>query len=220
MALTGTLSTLSLPNLIQLHCSTPQNAVVRLMRHGRVGTLAFSNAELVHASVGTLTGEDAVYELLSWEDGEFHVDDSVTDVPAQNVNTPWSMLLLDMLHRIDEERAERDSGANHVLAESKEKGQIRGAVLIADTGRIRASATQGDAERDAALVVLISNRMQALGEAIHAGAFERIILSRPNEKVWIERIDDAFLGCWLGSGYPDQLKAALAELKSRSAKTG
>ncbi len=220
MALTGTLSTLSLPNLIQLHCSTQQNAIVRLTHRGRLGMLVFASGELVHASAGGLAGEDAVYELLSWEDGEFHVDDTVTNMPPQNVDTPWSMLLLDMLHRIDEERAERDAGTNQVLQESKQQGQIRGAVVITEGGRIRGSATDGDPERDAALVGLIANRVQALGQALNAGAFERIVCSRQNEKVWVEKLADAYLGCWLNEKvYPDQLKEALAKLKENASKT-
>jgi hypothetical protein len=183
--------------------------------------MAFASGELVHASLGSLAGEDAVYELLTWEDGEFHVDDSVTNVPAQNINTPWSMLLLDMLHRIDEVRAERDSAAQQVLEESKARGQVRSAIIVTDAGKLRASASDEDPEREVALIALVSTRMQALGEALRLGGFERLVSTRQADKVVVEKVGDTYLGCWLGErGTSDPVKAALENLKNSPSTSG
>ena len=74
MSLIGTLKDLSLFNLVQLHCCERQQAQVSLVRADCEGRLIFAGGELVFASVGSLAGEEAVHELLTWEDGDFRVD--------------------------------------------------------------------------------------------------------------------------------------------------
>jgi hypothetical protein len=221
MALNGTLQTLSLPNLIQLHCGQQQNALVRLVRPGREGTLAFANGELIHASAGTLTGEQALTELLAWEDGEFHVTDGIDFLPPRNVNAPWSMLLLDALHRIDEARAERNAAAEALLRQSKSRKEFRDAVLTSPDGKLYAAATDGLPERDTAFVLFIAGRARALGNVIHLGAFEQLLAIRPDEKTWIEMIDESIIGCWLEERASiEPLKAMIQTLwKSPQQKT-
>jgi hypothetical protein len=72
-SLIGTLNDLSLFNLVQLHCCERQRAQVSLTHGEHAGKLIFTDGELVFAG-GGLTGEDAVHELLTWEDGDFRVD--------------------------------------------------------------------------------------------------------------------------------------------------
>lgn len=215
MALDGTLATLSLPNLIQLHCTQSKPAYVRLVRHGHEGILAFDHGELTYASIGALTGEEAVLELLSWEDGEFHATDAVEALPTPNVTTPWSMLLLDGLQKIDEARAQRSAALEAILKANQLKA-FRSALVVTETGVVRADCSEGDAERDAALIALIAQRAQAFGEALQLGTLEQCIASRSTGKVWIERIGADFLGVFLGeraaveplAGMAQQLKAA------------
>jgi hypothetical protein len=197
MGLSGTLETLSLPNLIQLHCQQLQPAQVRINRRAQQGTLAFSNGELIYASTGALNGEDAVSEMLSWESGDFQVDDKVTSLPPRNVNVPWSMLMLDSLHRIDEQRAERSAAGEVMLKESKQRKEFRDGVLVTKTGEWRAEATDRVPEEDGALVALIANRAQAVGDMLGLGTFDQMLSTRAGEKLFIERVGEDYLGCWL-----------------------
>lgn len=216
MALDGTLDTLSLPNLIQLHCTQQQNALVRLVRPGCEGVLAFSNGELIHASVGNLTGEDAVYELLAWEDGEFHVSDVSVAFPPANVQTPWSMLVLDALRQIDEQRAAREAAGEAFLKEGKARQEFRRAVIVNASGQVRAEATDGAPEQAAALVALLASRVEALGKTLNLGAFDQLTCARTGEKVYIAKLEDAYIGCWLGERSPlEPLKATVQKLKTR-----
>lgn len=197
MGLSGTLETVNLPNLIQLHCQQLTPAQMRLTRRGQSGTIAFNNGELIYASVGALNGEDAVNEMLSWETGEFQVDDRVTSLPPRNVNVPWSMLMLDALHRIDEQRAERSAAGEAMLKESKQRKEFRDGVLVTKTGEWRAEATDRVPEEDGALVALIANRAQAIADLLHLGTFDQLISTRSGEKFFVERIAEDYLGCWL-----------------------
>src|SRR5574337_384817 len=129
MPLSGTLKDLSLANLVQLQCNEQHPARVRLVRRGREGTLFFANGELIHASVDNLTGEDAVYELLGWDDGEFHVIDDAAALP-RNVNMAWNALLLEGLRRLDEARAERHAALEATLQGMKGREGLRAALMV------------------------------------------------------------------------------------------
>lgn len=101
MPLDGTLRDMSLPTLVQLQCSEQRRAQVQLLRRGREGLLFFANGELIHARVGALSGDQAIYEMLTWDDGEFHVSD-VNNPPTQTINGSWQSLMMEGLRRADE----------------------------------------------------------------------------------------------------------------------
>ena len=64
------------------------------------------NGEVVHAKSGDSAGEEAVYHLLKWRDGDFHIEPDVTS-PDISIDTTVENLLLEGMRRIDEEA--RDS---------------------------------------------------------------------------------------------------------------
>ncbi len=218
MALVGTLQTLSLPNLIQLQCGQQQPSTVRLVRGRSEGTLAFANGELIFASIGELSGEDAVYELLSWEDGEFHVLEG-GDVPARNVETPWGKLVLDSLRRIDEARAEQLTTPEGILTEAQRRDIFKRAVVVSESGDILAAASEGSPDADAALVSFLASRVKTLAAAMSLGPFQRLVSARPSVKLCVDQLPDGYLGCWLderGSLEPiDQTRQALADLMQK-----
>lgn len=107
MPLQGTLKDISLPSLVQLQCTEQKRAQITLTRKSIQATLVFEAGELVHAMAGPLSGENAVYELLAWDEGNFQVNESITEVPSRNVSTPWQSLVLEGLRRSDEIKAER-----------------------------------------------------------------------------------------------------------------
>lgn len=106
MPLDGTLADMSLPNLVQLQCSEHKRAQVQLTRSEIEGTLVFADGDMLHATVGPLEGEQAVYELLGWDDGLFHVSEDVDELPVRNITIPWQTLMLEGLRRKDENRSE------------------------------------------------------------------------------------------------------------------
>lgn len=196
MSLDGTLQLLSLPNLIQLHCNQQQTVLVRLVHPPHEGLLAFAKGELIYASLGTLTGEEALYEVLGWDEGEFHVSE-VDAVPAPNITTPWGVLLLDGLQKVDEARAARQSALQALLVDSRERHELRDAVIVSETGIVHADIAQGRSEQSTALVTFVAGRAQLLGTALSAGPFNQLVYTQAEEKGIIERTGSAILGCWL-----------------------
>ncbi len=196
MSLIGTLKDLSLFNLVQLHCSERQQAQVSLMHGDYEGKLIFTGGELVFAGVGGLTGEEAVHELLTWEDGDFRVDYEPAPV-VRNVQTPWSALLLEGVRRLDEARAERDARLEATLGSMKGTDGLRATVVTNKTGQVRAAATAAPATAEAAFVAFLAGRLEAIGGLLNCGACREVSVSGPSECIWIARRDGDYLACWL-----------------------
>lgn len=72
-------------------------------RRAEEGALFFEDGELVHARAGSLEGEDAVYHLLQWTEGAFHLSDQPR-IPRRTVHTSWHYLVLEGMKKVDEEQ--------------------------------------------------------------------------------------------------------------------
>jgi predicted regulator of Ras-like GTPase activity (Roadblock/LC7/MglB family) len=147
MAIKGRLSEMSLPTLVQLACQEAARAQLNVNQGDAQAKLYFADGNLVHATLlgeaGTEDGEEVVYRILSWEDGEFSLESGVVS-PAQTIHTPWSALLMDGLQRRDEERwdtleieeieegYEMAENLRDILAEMG--GQVQGFVAASVTG--------------------------------------------------------------------------------------
>lgn len=106
-AVRGDLHSLSLPNIIQINCTERNQAHLRLRRRQEEASIFFADGNVAHAVLGDRVGEEVIYELLTWEDGEFELEMDVP-LPEQTITANWSGLLLEGMRRIDESTAEQD----------------------------------------------------------------------------------------------------------------
>jgi hypothetical protein len=102
MAFQGSLKELPLPDIIQLVSVSGKTGVFTLKRNGdSSGEIYLRSGQIVHAHVGDLTGEEAVYELAIWPEGEFVFtpgqETELTTIQKSNTN-----LLMEAARRIDE----------------------------------------------------------------------------------------------------------------------
>ncbi|HXU44429.1 MAG TPA: DUF4388 domain-containing protein [Thermoanaerobaculia bacterium] len=102
MAFQGSLKELPLPDIIQLVSVSGKTGVFSLSRDGDAnGEIFLRGGQIVHARVGELEGEEAVYELAIWPEGEFVFspgqDTDRTTIQKSNTN-----LLMEAARRIDE----------------------------------------------------------------------------------------------------------------------
>lgn len=103
MALQGSLSELSLPDVIQLVSVSGKTGSFHLERDGETGRIYLKAGKIVDAAVGGLRGEHAVYEMAIWSSGAFSFNpgeetDEVT-VHKSNAN-----LMMEAARRLDEWR--------------------------------------------------------------------------------------------------------------------
>ncbi len=112
MAIKGDLHEISLPTLVQLVIQEGGQALLQLTHNnGDIGRLYMDNGHLCHASLSHAhdpntavnTGEEVVYELLSWHSGNFSVKKQVLP-PAHTIKQSWNYLLMEGLRQLDEEQ--------------------------------------------------------------------------------------------------------------------
>lgn len=102
MAFQGSLKELPLPDIIQLVSVSGKTGVFSLRRDGESnGEIFLRGGQIVHAQVGDLKGEEAVYELAIWPEGDFVFtpgrETEITTIQKSNTN-----LLMEAARRIDE----------------------------------------------------------------------------------------------------------------------
>ncbi len=207
MSLIGMLRDLTLFNLVKLQCVSRRHAQVSLLRSGREGRLVFVEGELIFASLGDLTGEEAVHELLRWDDGEFRVDHDPVSVP-RNVHAPWLALFSDGIRRVDEARAERNAHLQACLQGVMGTQGLRAAVIVSHSGESWAAAPDGPAVAEGALAAFLAGRVEAIGRILDCGRPSEVLFLGPAETVWIVKRDGSTLACWLEG------RAALSPLKA------
>ena len=102
MAFQGSLKELPLPDIIQLVSVSGKTGVFSLHRDGESsGEIFLRGGQIVHAHVGDLIGEEAVYELAIWPEGEF-VFTQGTETEKTTIQKSNTNLLMEAARRIDE----------------------------------------------------------------------------------------------------------------------
>ena len=102
MAFQGSLRELPLPDIIQLVSVSGKTGVFRLKQEHREGAICLKDGQIVHAQSGErLRGEEAMYELATWPDGEF-VFESGAEPPEITIRKTNTNLLMEAARRIDE----------------------------------------------------------------------------------------------------------------------
>jgi predicted regulator of Ras-like GTPase activity (Roadblock/LC7/MglB family) len=204
MSLQGSLQDISAANLIQQYCQDRKTARLDIVFDGQQATLFFKNGAVTHASLGDLQGEEVVYLILSWTEGQFHLEPSI-EVPQTTIQRSWSGLLLEGARRLDEagHRTETEienlSEENHMELDNvlKEMGdQVSGFVAAVVVGMDGINLAQisrskkADPENIGAQMTLFA-KMQENTIAKHKlGEIEDILLSTEDTYLLIRFLKD------------------------------
>lgn len=101
MAFQGSLEELPLPDIIQLVSVSGKTGVFELSRDDAEGRIYLEDGQIVHAQTSELSGDEAVYELAIWPEGEF-VFTPGEDPPQRTIEKSNTNLLMEAARRIDE----------------------------------------------------------------------------------------------------------------------
>ena len=101
MSFQGSIQELPVPDIIQLVSVSGKTGMFTLVRGAERGFIYLKNGQMIHAKLGDLTGEEAVYALAIWSTGEFQFNqgeepDNVT------IDKPNTSLLMESARRLDE----------------------------------------------------------------------------------------------------------------------
>lgn len=103
MAFQGSLKELPLPDIIQLVSVSGKTGKFTLTHDPDRGYIYLKNGQMVHAEVGELVGEEAIYALAIWNQGDFQF--SPSEEPArQTITKSNTNLLMEAARRLDEWR--------------------------------------------------------------------------------------------------------------------
>jgi len=72
---------------------------MRVRSGAQDGLICFREGEIVHAQSLSIEGEEAFYDILSWELGNFECDDSISQ--KETIQESWDFLLMESMRRID-----------------------------------------------------------------------------------------------------------------------
>jgi CheY-like chemotaxis protein len=99
--LLGTLTEISLMDLLQVLRMNRRSGLLELELEGRRGTLFLSEGEVLDAEVGRFHGEKAFYRTLEWEGGKFEFRPQPVAVEPL-IKRPGENLILEGLRQLDE----------------------------------------------------------------------------------------------------------------------
>jgi hypothetical protein len=130
MSLQGSLKHLQLADVIQLISVSGKTGMFHLKKDEHLGQIYLKDGNIVHAELDEIKGEEAVYELAIWNDGEFHfepdVEPAVRTISKSNTN-----LLMEAARRLDEWRVlsrkipNLDMIPEFVVEQGSDRGQIQ-----------------------------------------------------------------------------------------------
>jgi hypothetical protein len=103
MAFQGSLKELPLPDIIQLVSVSGKTGKFTLTRDSDRGFIYLKNGQMVHAMVADLIGEEAIYALAIWNQGEFQFNPS-EEPDRQTITKSNTNLLMEAARRLDEWR--------------------------------------------------------------------------------------------------------------------
>ncbi|MDZ4742395.1 MAG: response regulator [Verrucomicrobiota bacterium] len=97
----GIIYQLSLADMVQLKCSTLARVKIILKNGPHEGILYFDKGSFIHSKLGGLEGEEAFYQMFSWQRGQFE-EHPYLDNPVKNIKRNWEGLLLEAAQKKDE----------------------------------------------------------------------------------------------------------------------
>jgi predicted regulator of Ras-like GTPase activity (Roadblock/LC7/MglB family) len=101
MGMTGNLTGLAAADLIQLNCVDQKIARLQIKHENENAEIFFSGGQIVHAVSGAQKGEEVVYQVLGWNEGDFSLDNDIKSSEI-TIQRSWPSLLLEGARRLDE----------------------------------------------------------------------------------------------------------------------
>jgi hypothetical protein len=114
-AVTGTLSQLSFIDMVQILAAGTRSVRIELHKGKAAARIILWQGQIKYAEASGKLGEDAVYEILGWQDATFSFS-PVETMPEVNCRVPNEAMLLEGCRLMDERRRNEASGPVVVAA--------------------------------------------------------------------------------------------------------
>jgi hypothetical protein len=101
MSFQGSLKELPLADIVQLVAVSGKTGMFSLSRGPEKGAVYIQNGQITHARVNDIEGEDAIYALALWNDGQFQFSAGI-DAETRTITRSNTNLLMEAARRSDE----------------------------------------------------------------------------------------------------------------------
>jgi hypothetical protein len=101
MSFQGSIQELPVPDIIQLVSVSGKTGMFMLVRGAERGYIYLRNGRIVHAELGGVTGEEAVYALAIWSTGDFQFTPG-KETETSSIDKTNTSLLMEAARRLDE----------------------------------------------------------------------------------------------------------------------
>ncbi len=202
MAVQGNLREMSLANLIQVNCQEMRSARLTLEQDGQSGEVYFADGQVVHSTCGMMSGQDAVFEMLTWEDGTFTFDRDV-HTAEKSISIDWNDLLLEGMQRAAEALSVKTRAQakkkNSALPQLKAIDGVTGAIISSTDGIVlSADVPESDGEQEAAIAVFMGAAAEQLGEVFGLNLFAHGVVNTKTRRLLVLRQTDRYIGLVIG----------------------
>ena len=115
MSFQGSIQELPVPDIIQLVSVSGKTGMFMLIRGPERGYIYLRNGRIVHAEIGGVSGEEAVYALAIWSTGDFQFTPG-KESEATTIDKTNTSLLMEAARRLDEWKvlARKIPGVDHI----------------------------------------------------------------------------------------------------------
>jgi len=115
MSFQGSITELPVPDIIQLVSVSGKTGMFTLVRGSERGYIYLKNGQMVHARLGDLTGEEAIYALAIWSSGDFQFTPN-EEPEATTIEKSNTSLLMEAARRLDEWKvlSRKIPGVDHI----------------------------------------------------------------------------------------------------------
>ena len=101
MSFQGSIQELPVPDIIQLVSVSGKTGMFTLVRGSERGFIYLKNGQMVHAKIGDLVGEEAIYALAIWSSGDFQFTPA-EESESVSIHRSNTSLLMEAARRLDE----------------------------------------------------------------------------------------------------------------------
>ncbi len=97
----GSLQEMSLPDMIQVLSQARKTGSLRIRSKGESGQVDFAEGGVVDAALGKWIGEEAIYQMLKFTEGDFAFDPTIKTT-SRRISQSTDAILLEGMRRLDE----------------------------------------------------------------------------------------------------------------------
>jgi CheY-like chemotaxis protein len=175
----GILRKVGLQDVIQMECLARNSSILEIYNQHVLGRIYIEDGNLVHAVGGDLTGEKALYKLLSLPGGSFEL--AQFEPPEEKtLSGSWEMLLMEAA-RVRDEMAVNGKEVNGSeahpaapAAEAKTSSRLEETLVCTRTGDMLFDATPEDVPARIGWLQSVEQRAGQLGQVFALGDFDRL----------------------------------------------